>query len=142
MGKSYWFECAKCGYRASVSGRADRGIHLFVQTIHCQDCRALYDAVTRMRVADEAGFARANGGFQLSAAGGLRRQREQVAPPPFFSALNRLQILGRRSLRWVSFQLQCPASPHHRFRVWNDPDQCPRCGLLLEKNSLPFRVWD
>jgi hypothetical protein len=52
MGRSYWFECPKCGYRAKVSGRADRGLTLFVQTILCSDCRQLYDAVTRLRVAD------------------------------------------------------------------------------------------
>ena len=53
MGRSYWFECAKCGYRAKVSGRADRGITFFVHTILCRDCRELYDAVTRLRLADE-----------------------------------------------------------------------------------------
>jgi hypothetical protein len=30
MGRSYWFECPKCGYRAKVSGRADRGLSFFV----------------------------------------------------------------------------------------------------------------
>ena len=33
------------------SGRADRGLSFFVQTILCRDCRELYDAVTRLRVA-------------------------------------------------------------------------------------------
>ena len=55
MGRSYWFECPKCGYRAKVSGRADRGLSFFVQTILCRDCRELYDAVTRLRVPDESG---------------------------------------------------------------------------------------
>ena len=24
MGRSYWFECSRCGYRAKASGRLDR----------------------------------------------------------------------------------------------------------------------
>ena len=55
MGRSYWFECPKCGYRAKVSGRADQGLTFFVQTILCCDCRELYDAVTRLKVPDEWG---------------------------------------------------------------------------------------
>jgi hypothetical protein len=50
MGRSFWFECSRCGYRATVSGGADRGRDLFVQTISCRDCRKLYDAVTRLRI--------------------------------------------------------------------------------------------
>ena len=52
MGRTHWFECGKCGYRAKVSGRADRGLNFFVQTVSCLDCRQLYDAVTRVRVPD------------------------------------------------------------------------------------------
>ena len=50
MGRSYWFECARCGYRAKVSGREDRGRTFFVQTEFCRDCRELYDAVSRALV--------------------------------------------------------------------------------------------
>ena len=45
MGRTYLFECSKCGYRARVSGGADRGRHVVVQTILCADCKELYDAV-------------------------------------------------------------------------------------------------
>jgi transcription elongation factor Elf1 len=55
MGRSYWFECARCGYRAKVSGRVDRGFNFFVQTIVCRDCKELYDAVTRIKVAATPG---------------------------------------------------------------------------------------
>ncbi len=49
MGRSYWFECPKCGYRAQVSGRSDRGFTFCVQTVACRDCRELFDAVTAVR---------------------------------------------------------------------------------------------
>src|ERR1700674_5874389 len=54
MGRSYWFECPRCGYRAKVSGRADRGFNFSVQSIVCRDCKELYDAVTRARIPDQS----------------------------------------------------------------------------------------
>ena len=54
MGRSYWFERSRCGYRAKVSGRADRGLHCVVQTILCRDCKELYDAVIRLRISEPA----------------------------------------------------------------------------------------
>ncbi len=140
MGRSYWFECPKCGYRAKVSGRADEGIAFFVQTILCQECKELYDAVTRLKVAVESGG--------LGGLGGLRKARSAKArpsittPPHFLSVLNRLLPAGAKRYRWLRFKLQCPVSPVHRVRSWNDPDQCPRCGIFLEKSALPYRLWD
>jgi hypothetical protein len=59
MGRTYLFECAKCGYRAAVAGGAAQGPHLAVQTIHCLDCRELHDAVTELKVpATAASLAR------------------------------------------------------------------------------------
>jgi len=140
MGRSYWFECPRCGYRAKVSGRADRGLHLFVQTILCRDCRELYDAVTRLRVSDEAAAAARLAG--ASRARGLSARRVLNAPPSFQSALNRLARLGPTASQWLQFKLQCPVSSLHRVQAWNDPDRCPKCGVYLEKNALPFRIWD
>jgi hypothetical protein len=142
MGRSYWFECAKCGYRATVSGRADRGINFFVQTIFCRDCKALYDAVTRMRFPDEAAQ------MFLPPAVDLRRGKCRKGPPPprdppsFQSALARLPYSDVRRFRWVDFQTRCPLSPRHRVQPWNAPDKCPRCGIYLEKNVLPYRIWE
>jgi hypothetical protein len=140
MGRSYWFECPKCSYRAKVSGRADRGLGFCVQTILCRDCKELYDAVTRLKVPDEWDG--------LASAGGLHRARFQkarpqiAAPPTFHSALNRLPLMGVKRFRWLPFKLQCPVSATHRVRGWNDPDQCPKCGVFLEKSALPYRLWD
>lgn len=140
MGRSYWYECDRCGYRAKVSGGPDRGRDFFVQTIACRDCKELYDAVTRLRVADES---------RLNYARPLTQQPKrlvpgaaQQTPPTFQAALNRLPFSGVRHFRWVKFRLQCPVTPHHRVQSWNAPNQCPRCGLYLEKNALPYRIWD
>jgi hypothetical protein len=140
MGRSYWFECSKCGYRAKVSGRADRGLNVFVQTILCRDCRELYDAVTRLRVPDTLGGWGNFGGLRRS---NLIKARARITAPPSFQAvLNRLPPTGVRRLKWLPFEIRCPVSATHRVRVWNDPDQCPKCGVYLDKSALPYRLWD
>ena len=139
MGRSYWFECPKCGYRAIVAGRADQGLDLVVQTILCRDCKQLCDVVTRMRVADEAVGLGSGIGIRK---GRLAKARPVTAPPTFQSALNRLPPSGARPYRWLSFKLQCPVSALHRVRSWNEPDYCPKCGIFLEKSALPYRLWD
>jgi hypothetical protein len=140
MGRSYWFECSKCGYRAKVSGRPDRGVGFFVQTILCRDCKELYDAVTRVKVPD--GMARW-GSFAGWQWAGLQTGSPRAGtPPPFQAVLNRLPPRGVKRFKWLSFKLQCPVSPIHRVRSWNDPDKCPRCGIFLEQSALPYRLWD
>jgi len=140
MGRSYWFECSRCGYRAKVSGRADGGLSFCVQTILCCDCRELYDAVTRLRVPERL---EAWGNF-----GGLRQSRwlkarpRITAPPSFQAVLNRLPRTGGKRYKWIPFEIKCPVSASHRVRGWNDPDHCPKCGVYLEKSALPYRLWD
>ena len=136
MGKSYWFECEKCGYRAKVAGRADEGLHLAVQTVLCRDCKELYDAVTRVRVHKDGRMALHGTLETISLSGGLKR------PPSFNWAVNRLRYFGEPTSDWLKFPLQCPVSPMHKVRAWNDPDRCPRCGVHLERSALAFRVWD
>lgn len=137
MGRSYWFECARCGYRAKVSGRMDRGINFFVQTIVCRDCKELYDAVTRIKVAAVPGMR-----AESKRLGAMNSCGSERNPPTFQIALNRLTVTGARHFKWMQFPLQCPVMSFHRVQAWNDPDKCPRCGLYLEKNVLPFRIWD
>jgi hypothetical protein len=139
MGRSYWFECPRCGYRARVSGRADRGLDLFVQTILCRDCKELYDAVIRLKV--EEGAASGRPPASSRSRGLIPRGIANVAPT-FQSALNRLPRLGANGSQWLKYNLQCPVSALHRVQAWNDPDRCPKCGVYLEKNALPFRIWD
>jgi hypothetical protein len=140
MGRCYWFECTKCGYRAIVAGRADRGLGLVIQTILCRDCLQLYDVVTRLRIADGLAVSGVDGG--LHPARSTRTHPRIATPPTFQSVLNRLPLPGARRSRWVSFKIQCPVSALHRVRSWNDPDRCPKCGTFLEKSALPFRLWD
>ena len=139
MGRSYWFECARCGYRAKVSGREDRGRTLFVQTVLCRDCRELYDAVTRLKVADDP-VRFGNIAAWRWAMPDLRRTFS--APPAFQAVLSRLPQRGVKRFRWLPFKLQCPVSAIHQVRSWDDPDKCPRCGVFLEKSALPYRLWD
>jgi hypothetical protein len=142
MGRSYWFECSKCGYRAKISGRADRGLNFYVQTIVCHDCRELYDAVTRVRIPNEKP-PKLNGLWNKSQAPGfVARKAIPEKPPSFHSALNRLQCTGVKAFRWVHFKPQCPVSSHHRVQNWNEPNKCPRCGAHLEKGAVPYRIWD
>ena len=136
MGRSYAFECPKCGLQAKVSGGPDRGILVWVQTISCRDCKRLYDAVTRLKMLDPN---LSQGVDEHDAS----RDRVSATPPPAFNVvLLRVRPLGMRRYRWVSFKTQCPMSPIHRVEVWNDPGHCPRCGTFLEKSGLPFRLWE
>lgn len=143
MGRSYWFECSRCGYKATVSGRADRGLNFFIQTILCADCKQLYDAVTQLKVPDERPLD-----SQMNRFGWVSRYGVQPgtfrrdSPPPFSKALSLLQYRGVRRFKWLKFPAQCPVSPLHRTKNWNDPGKCPRCGVHLDKNVLPFRIWD
>ncbi len=142
MGRSYLYECSKCGYRTKVSGRHDRGVHFHVQTITCRDCRQLYDAVVRLKVPDH-GLPR----FKASPPG-LKEARlrsgssSSGGPPGFDEALNRLTFQNAPKYRWEVYRLQCPVNAGHRLRPWNEPDACPKCGVLLEKGAIPFRIWD
>jgi hypothetical protein len=137
MGRSYWFECSKCGYRAKVSGKVDRGLNFFVQTIVCRDCKELYDAVTRVKVVAEGA-----GKPELRSLGSSKPWGSGRNPPTFQVALNRLTVMGGRHFKWIQYPLQCPVMSFHRVHPWTDPDKCPRCGIYLEKNTLPFRTWD
>jgi hypothetical protein len=121
MGRTYLFECSKCGYRATVSGGADRGRHVAVQTILCTDCKALHDAVTEFKSSRPV-------------------EKNPKTPPKFASLLNRLPPRGAR--RWVKLKPVCPISPRHRVRPWKHPDKCPKCGGFLDLDAMPFRLWD
>ena len=138
MGRSYWFECEKCGYRTKVSGRADRGLNVFIQTVACRDCRELYDAVVQVRIPEKRLDGAFLPGFGLRRPGAADHHR----PPQFPLVLNRLLYHGTRRFQWLRFRLQCPRSALHRVRAWNDPDHCPKCGVFMERNAEPYRIWD
>ena len=122
MGRTCLFECPKCGYRVQVAGGADEGVRFSIQTIACSDCKALYDAITRIKVP-------------------LRQKQNPAGnAPTFATVLNRLPLRGARF--WLKFKPACPVSPQHRIRLWRQPDKCPKCGTFLEAGALAFRIWD
>ena len=94
----------------------------------CRDCRELFDVFTRLRRPE---------GFQ-----------ETIKFPAFFRPEIPPVILREnnggkpRLLVWKKFTPACPVSAKHFVEAWNDPGRCPRCGNFLEKNGLPFRLWD
>jgi hypothetical protein len=121
MGHTYFFECSGCGYRARVSSGADRGRHIAIQTILCANCRELYDAVVEFKVP-------------------LQEESHPKTVPRFTVLLNQLPPHGAR--KWIKFKLACPVSPLHRIRAWKQPDKCPKCGVCLGSDGMPFRIWD
>jgi hypothetical protein len=142
MGRSYLFECSRCGYRARVSGKTDRGVNFWVQTILCQDCKGLHDAVIRLRVPHESPLDswRNTSGFFLNALN--TPQRKHSSPPVFTTLLNQLSPRGARRYQWVRFNPQCPVSWIHRVQAWETSHPCPKCGLQMERTVLPYRLWD
>jgi len=138
MGRTYLFECAKCGYRVAVAGGVTEGAHLVAKTIHCLDCRELYDAVTELKVpATPANLAR----WKLKPTPFDTGPSDQK-PPPFAAALNQLIVGSGKRFRWVKFKLVCPVSGRHRIRLWQQPGKCPKCGVFLDGGGTPFKAWD
>lgn len=130
MGRSYLFECPKCTYKTTVSGGVDHGQDCTVQTIACRDCRKLFDAIIRLRVLSSTKSSK------------LQGENFPTTPPPFEEVVSRLPLPKSRGFRWFDFKPQCPVSKSHRVEVWNNPGKCPVCGSFLERDGLPFRLWE
>ena len=137
MGRTYSFECTKCGYRAQVAGRPDRGLEFFTQTVSCLECKQLYDVVTRLR------FPSAS--FSVPTFHQFSHYQRMLPPkraPSFAVALNHLPLRGLNGFRWVSYSPACPASPSHRIHSWTQPGKCPKCGTIMDRTALAYRIWD
>jgi len=139
MGRTYQFECTKCGYRTQVAGGSESGLHVAVQTIHCLDCRELYDAVTELKV-PATPTARLSRWKLKPSPFDLGPSDEK--PPTFAAALNRMVVGRGKSFRWEKYKLVCPASARHCVRAWKQPGKCPKCGVFLDGSGTPFEVWD
>jgi hypothetical protein len=142
MGRTYLYECPKCGYRARVSGGLDRGLSFHIQTVFCRECGVLYDSIVRAKVA--CGYAGSRVRQELQRAWASRSSAVSnfpEAPPPIESVLNRLPFRARQ-FTWVQFKPRCPVSALHRVDPWVDRGKCPKCGGHLEKGALPYRVWE
>lgn len=137
MGRTYQFECEKCGYRVKVAGGAAEGLEFTVQTILCCECRELRDAVTSLKVPWPPVVGDTGAGAKLNG-----KPKSPKAAPLFAAIVNRLPLTGRARTRWQHFKPVCSLSALHLIREWNQPDQCPRCGVFLERSAIPFRHWD
>jgi hypothetical protein len=139
MGSTFLFECAKCGYRAKVAGGTARGFHLAVQTIQCFDCRQLFDVVTELKVPASSAAHLSRWKLRSNQPDG---DQTPAKPPSFAAALNRLVLGSGQRFRWVRFKAMCPVSLQHRTRAWKQPGKCPRCGVFLDGNAIPYKIWD
>ena len=142
MGRTYLFECPKCGYSARVSGREDRGFTVCIQTIICRDCKRLYDAVVRLKVAESGPTTLPRSVSKFKTNNLLPLNGSHESPPPFQIALNRLAFPGQTMFKWKEYKLRCPVSSFHRVEPCAEVEKCPRCGTFLERHALPFRIWD
>jgi hypothetical protein len=123
MGRTYSFECTKCGYVAKVTGGFAEGREFAVQTIACSDCRELQDAVTSVVIPVTGSVV-------------------EDVPPPLAQLMTRLPLLGREDTKRQRFPPACTRSASHATRVWNQPDKCPRCGVFMERDAFPLVQWD
>ena len=137
MGRTYLFECEKCGYRVKVAGGAAEGLEFTVQTILCYQCRELLDVVTSLKVPWPPAVGDTTAGAKLKV-----KPKAAKPAPSFANVVNRLPLTGRIRARWQHFKPACSVSGLHRVREWNQPDKCPRCGVFLERSAIPFRQWD
>src|SRR5205085_6419444 len=102
MGSTYLFECLKCGYESKVAGGIAEGADILVETIQCDECKDLFDAVVALRVPET--------------------EVPRTAAPLFADVFNRLSITVRS--RWEHYSLACPVAAEHPIRVWKYPDKC------------------
>lgn len=115
MGKCFTFKCPKCQYSAMVSGGEDCGEVIWTQTILCLDCLEVMDAVAAVR--------RGSGGEAEYAADLIGEVDEEASA--------------------VLVRIRCNKDRNHRWRAWNEPDTCPKCGTLMVRNpSGPVTLWD
>ena len=122
MIRIYLFQCEKCGYVAHVAGGPSGGRDLETQTIVCEDCKELQDAVTALRVRDTDA-------------------NPPQSAPLFADVVNRLFLTGQT--HWQKFEPACSVSPQHgRIKLWKQPGKCPRCGAFMEPAGIPLRQWD
>jgi len=147
MGRCYAYTCSKCEYTAKVSGAEDRGMDVFTRTIHCLDCRDLFDVVSHARQTRPAGLSKT-----LKTPAVQRRLWAGVTWPAHATCSEVVQRVGVRRpdhelpaaslTRWVTFRLVCPHGAHHRIERWSDPGRCPKCGTYLDRTLVPYRIWE
>jgi hypothetical protein len=154
MGRAYRYHCERCGYKADVCGADVEASGFQMTTIHCKDCRCLYDVLSRIEldrpVADgtkdahpehhlrlaESKWRELEHKFSLT-SGSLPRKKEL-----HFKIKTASPFQNRLTQLCYQLVLECPIKITHRVRCWKEPGRCPRCRDYLERAALPFREWD
>jgi hypothetical protein len=133
MGRTYHFHCTQCQYHAYLSGGADSGLNCDVQTIHCRECRELFDVLTRVRrVAGHPELARKFSAFMQT----------EIPPVILRDSLFAAKRAVPRRFEWQKIKPACPVSAKHFVEAWKHPGRCPRCHAFMEQEGAPFRVWE
>jgi hypothetical protein len=153
MGRLFAFECERCGYRARVSGGADRAAVCFIQTVSCARCRELVDVATHVRLprakpprlpkiaAQRRAAAPAWDEALASVVLPDHVHSSRVLADPFPSMIDRL-LPGTSARNWIALAKRCPADPSHIIQDWNHPGPCPRCGAFMNRMSAPLLDFD
>ena len=125
MGCVYTFICPRCEYQAHVAGKIAEGLHCVTQTIACDECKIVRDVTLKLRVTE---VPEAETRILLTA-------KPDFLPP--------MLLHGKpQRTKWLEFKPTCPMDAAHRIGVWTSPGKCPRCGIFMEQDGIPYRIWD
>jgi hypothetical protein len=63
--------------------------------------------------------------------------------PPKANHLPPMVLFGQPPrTKWLTLKPFCPVVEFHAIEEWRDPGKCPRCGAIMERDILPYRIWD
>ncbi len=154
MGRAYRYHCDRCGYRADVCGAQVEASGFQMTTVHCKECRCLYDLLSRIEldrpIAD--GTKDAHPARYLNLPENKWRELEHRFGLPSRSLLRKKTLKfkikaaspyqNRLTQVWYQLVLECPSKVKHRVHSWKEPGRCPRCHDYLQRGALPYRGWD
>src|SRR5687768_13793515 len=143
MGRSYLFSCSKCNFTARVAGSGDSGRDCLIRTIHCRDCRQLYDVATHVRLSPQLAL-RSKVGVgppESRLPRRLPKSELRLLVPEHVSHSTTVvrcrpgvpdgMLVVAMDPRWVELATECPVNARHRFESWTDPGRCPYCLTYL-----------
>jgi hypothetical protein len=124
-----------------VAGGGSEGSWFSVQTIVCESCKELHDAVVTFK-RPLPPLEEPNLISTLKNRSPLKRLAGPGRAPRLSTLLHQLPPGGATDYRWFKFAPACPVSTKHRVKEWRNPGKCPKCGWFLDCSPLPFRTWD
>lgn len=154
MGRAYRYDCDRCGYRVDICGGSIEVADFHMNTIHCVECRALYDVLSAIelpRPISDRAFAPPTSRFlnitderwgAIENRLGLRTCTLVRKKELRFSVKANTPLAKRLTQTWYTLKIECPRNEHHRIKHWKEPGRCPRCFDYLQRGALPYREWD